>query len=87
MIRINLLAAERERTKKKAVTFGTTGQKMAIGCSLILVLALGFIGWRFWALSHQSSQLDAEIAAAQQETTRLYPHRDAVKAIPWPLAA
>src|ERR1051325_5227156 len=45
---------------------------MAIGCSLILVLALGFIGWRFWALSHESSQLDAEIAAAQQETQRLH---------------
>ena len=72
MIRINLLAAERERTKKKAVAFGTTGQKMAIGCSMILVLALVFIGWRYWSLSRQSSQLDAEIAAAQQETTRLH---------------
>src|SRR2546423_5237423 len=72
MIRINLLAAERERTKKKAVSFGTSGQKMAIGCSMILVLAVLFIGWRFWALAHQSSQLDAEIAAAQQETARLH---------------
>jgi type IV pilus assembly protein PilN len=72
VIRINLLAAERERTKKKAVSFGTTGQKMAIGCSMILVLAVLFIGWRFWALAHQSSQLDAEISAAQQETTRLH---------------
>jgi type IV pilus assembly protein PilN len=72
VIRINLLAAERERTKKKAVTFGTTGQKMAIGCSMILVLALAFIGWRYWALAHESNQLDAEIAAAQQETTRLH---------------
>src|SRR5256884_8029931 len=45
---------------------------MAIGCSLILVLALAFIGWRYWALAHESNQLDAEIAAAQQETTRLH---------------
>src|SRR4029078_2943197 len=72
VIRITLLAAERERTKKKAVTFGTTGQKMAIGCSLILLLAVGFIGWRFWALARESNQLDASIAAAQQETTRLH---------------
>jgi type IV pilus assembly protein PilN len=72
VIRINLLAAERERTKKKAVTFGTAGQKMAIGCSMILVLALLFIGWRYWALGRESNQLDAEIAAAQQETTRLH---------------
>jgi type IV pilus assembly protein PilN len=73
VIRINLLAAERERAKKKAaVSFGTAGQKMAIGCSVILVLALLFIGWRYWVLGRESTQLDAEIAAAQQETTRLH---------------
>jgi type IV pilus assembly protein PilN len=70
MIRINLLAAERT-PKKKAIAF-QTGQKLVIGCSLILVLALLFIGWRFWALSRESTQLDLEIAAAQQETTRLH---------------
>jgi len=72
MIRINLLAAERDKTKKKAVTLGTAGQKLTVGCSLILVLAVLFIGWRYWALSRDSSALDAEIAAAQQETTRLH---------------
>ena len=40
MIRINLLAVERDRNKKKAVTLGTTGQKLTIGCSLIVILAL-----------------------------------------------
>jgi type IV pilus assembly protein PilN len=72
MIRINLLAAERERGKKKAALFGTVGQKLTIGCSLILVLAVLFIGWRYWSLARQSSQLDAEITAAQRETTRLH---------------
>jgi type IV pilus assembly protein PilN len=73
MIRINLLAAEGERGKKKAgALFGTAGQKLTIGCSVILVLAVLFIGWRYWSLTRQSSQLDAEIAAAQQETTRLH---------------
>jgi Tfp pilus assembly protein PilN len=72
MIRINLLAAEREQSKKKAVTLGTAGQKLTIGCSLILILAVLFIGWRYWALSRDSNQIDAEIAAAQQETTRLH---------------
>jgi type IV pilus assembly protein PilN len=71
MIRINLLAVERDRGKKKAVAFGT-GQKLTIGCSIILVLALSFIGWRFVALSRASTQLDADIIAAQQETTRLH---------------
>jgi type IV pilus assembly protein PilN len=73
MIRINLLAVEKDRgKKKKAVTFGTTGQKLTIGCSIILVLAMAFIAWRYLALSRESSQLDAQIAAAQQETTRLH---------------
>ena len=73
MIRINLLAVERDRgKKKKAAVFGTTGQKLTVGCSFILLLAVLFIGWRYWALGRQSSQLDAEIASAQQETTRLH---------------
>ena len=73
MIRINLLAAERDRAKKKgAVVLGTTGQKLTIGCSLILVLAGLFIGWRYWAVTRDSAELDKEIAAAQQETTRLH---------------
>jgi type IV pilus assembly protein PilN len=72
MIRINLLAAERERGKKKAVTLGTSGQKITIGCSVLLVLALAFIGWRYWAIGKDSTNLDAEIAASQQETTRLH---------------
>ena len=69
MIRINLLAAERQANKKPAAL--QQGQKMIIGCTAILVLALSFIGWRFWTLSHESARLDAEIAAAQQETARL----------------
>jgi type IV pilus assembly protein PilN len=72
MIKINLLAAERERGRKRAVTLGTVGQKLTIGCSLILLLAGLFVGWRYWTLSHESTQLDADIAAAQQETTRLH---------------
>jgi type IV pilus assembly protein PilN len=72
MIRINLLAAERDRAKKKAVTLGTVGQKLTIGCSLILVLGGLAIGWRYWTVNHDSTELDKEIAAAQQETTRLH---------------
>jgi len=72
MIRINLLAVERDRNKKKAVTLGTTGQKLTIGCSLIVVLALMFMGWRYWTIGHESTQLDAAISAAQQETLRLH---------------
>lgn len=73
MIRINLLAVEKDRGKKKAaVAFGTASQKLTIGCSIILLLAMSFIGWRYLALSRESTQLDAAIAGAQQETTRLH---------------
>jgi len=73
MIRINLLNVERERAKKKtAAVFGTTTQKLTVGCSLILILAVLFVGWRYWSLGHESTKLDAEISAAQQETTRLH---------------
>jgi type IV pilus assembly protein PilN len=70
MIRINLLAVERERPKPK-LGF-EIGQKLTVGCSLILILAALFVGWRYWSLSRESAQLDAEISAAQQETTRLH---------------
>src|SRR4051812_36732340 len=70
MIRINLLAVDRERTKKKS-TF-LTGQKVTIACSLVLVLALVAIGWRYLSLSSESKQLDVDIASSQEEATRLH---------------
>jgi type IV pilus assembly protein PilN len=71
MIRVNLLAAGRGRaTKKKRFAF-ETGHKLTLGCSFILVLTLGLIGWRFLAMNRESTQLDSDIAAAQQETARL----------------
>ena len=70
MIRINLLAVERERKKAKG-TF-QVAQKLTIGCSLILVMAVLIIGWRYWSLGAQSKQLDDEIAAAQKEASRLH---------------
>jgi type IV pilus assembly protein PilN len=71
MIRINLLAVERTVGKKpSAVPFA--GQQMALGCGLILVIAVGTIGWRYFAIETDSKRLDEEIAAAQQETSRLH---------------
>ena len=63
MIRINLLAAERESKKKKA-TF-QSGQKVTIACSLVLVLTGFVIGWRYLAIARESSKLDDDIAKAQ----------------------
>src|SRR5215467_8576494 len=70
MIRINLLAAERESKKKKA-TF-QSGQKITLACSLVLVLTGGVIGWRYVEISRESKKLDDDIAKAQTEATRLH---------------
>jgi type IV pilus assembly protein PilN len=70
MIRINLLAAERESKKKKA-TF-QSGQKVTIACSLVLVITGFVIGWRYLAIAKESSKLDDDIAKAQTEATRLH---------------
>ena len=72
MIKINLLAVERKGAKKKAVVALQSGQKLTVGCTLILLVAALGIGWRYWSLQRQSAQLDADISAAQQETTRLH---------------
>lgn len=69
MIRINLLA-EREQAKKKAAPF-QAAQKLTIGCSLIVIATLVTVGWWYLALARESATVDADIAAAQQETTRL----------------
>jgi type IV pilus assembly protein PilN len=70
MIRINLLSVERAKTTKK-IAF-QSGQKLAIGCSLILILAVVFIGWRYWTVTRDSTRLDDEITKSQAETTRLH---------------
>lgn len=69
MIRVNLLG-ERKSLKKK-IPF-QLGQKLTVGCSLILVAAGLFIGWRYWNLGKESARLDADLASAQKETARLH---------------
>ncbi len=70
MIRINLLAAERESKKKKA-TF-QSGQKVTVACSFVLVLTGVTIGWRYMAIARESIKLDEDISKAQTEATRLH---------------
>ena len=72
MIRINLLPVDRERRKKRALSFGTGAQQLTVGCTLILLVSVGFCGWRYWKLWKESSELDTQITAAQQETQRLH---------------
>ncbi len=69
MIRINLLGAERQKARK-APAFDFSQQRTPL-CSLVLVAAILGIGWWYWSLSQSSASLDAEIASAQQEATRM----------------
>jgi type IV pilus assembly protein PilN len=70
VIRINLLAGERKAAKKKVV-FDATHQLTAI-CAGIMLLGGAAIGWRYWVVQADSARIDQELAAAQQETTRLH---------------
>ena len=69
MIRINLIA---ERRSVKAVSKGfQTGQKITVIGSLLVVLTLSGVGWRYWALGQQQAQVARDLAAAQREEHRL----------------
>lgn len=70
MIRINLLATERRAAKAAAPGF-QAGQKMAVIGSLVLVLTVVGVGWRYWALGQEQAQVAREIQAAQREEARL----------------
>jgi len=72
MIRINLLAVERERAKRRPISgLQATQQKITLACSVILVLAALGVGWWYWSLSKQADRIEADIVTAQKETERL----------------
>ena len=69
MIKINLLAVDRDRAKRKAKF--QIGQKVTVGCSLILVASALLVGWWYWSLQNESADLNQQITDAQRETARL----------------
>jgi type IV pilus assembly protein PilN len=71
VIKVNLLAVDRDRVKRKAAKFQIGGQKATLASSLILVATALMIGWWYWSLNNSSAQLDRQITEAQQETIRL----------------
>ena len=75
MIRINLLATERDRNKRRTATATTgpqaTQQRITLLCSLILVLTGLGIGWWYWSLKVQSDRIEEDIVTSQKETARL----------------
>jgi type IV pilus assembly protein PilN len=71
MIRINLLNAERRAVKVAASPGFEAGQKMMILGSLILLLTVAGLGWRYWSLGQQAAQIEADIEQATREEQRL----------------
>jgi type IV pilus assembly protein PilN len=75
MIRINLLAVERDRGKRRTAAPATgpqaTQQRITLACSLILVLTSLGIGWWYWSLKVQSDRIEEDIVTSQKETARL----------------
>jgi len=70
MIRINLLAVDRERTKRGGALI-PAAQRVTIAASLILIgTALG-VGWWFWSLHSTSARVDEELAKGEREMQQL----------------
>lgn len=69
MIRINLLAVERERTKRRVVI--PMAHRVTAGASLIIVATVLGLGWWYWDLQQTSANLDSAITAAEGETQAL----------------
>jgi type IV pilus assembly protein PilN len=70
MIRINLLAVERERTKKARVLI-PAAHRVTVGASVILLATMFGIGWWFMALRNQSAEVDAAMVRAETEMQKL----------------
>ncbi len=74
MIRINLLAVERERPKRRAgggLKLQATQQKITLACSLILILTGLAVAWWYWSLVKQSDRVEQDIVTSQREKARL----------------
>jgi len=69
MIRINLLSER--RTVKVASKGFQAGQKITVIGSLLVVLTLVGVGWRYWAIGQQEAQVVRDVAAAKREEQRL----------------
>jgi type IV pilus assembly protein PilN len=70
MIRINLVAGERRTVKTGGRRFDLA-QKMTVIGSLIVLVTVLLVGWRYWALGQQETQLAADFDAARREESRL----------------
>ena len=69
MIRINLLAVDRERSRTRVLV--PSVDRVTVAASLILLATGLLIGWWFWTLHQQSAILDAHLATAEEDTRQI----------------
>ena len=70
MIRVNLVGADRTRTRTVRSGLSET-HKITIGCALIMLLAAGYIGWTFRTMRLEEARLNQELADTELEAQRL----------------
>ena len=70
MIRINLVAGERRAAKGVARKFDLA-QKMTVVGSLVVLITVLLIGWRYWVLSQRETEVASTIEAMRREEARL----------------
>lgn len=70
MIRINLLAVERERPKRAAALI-PAAHRVTIAASLILIGTALFVGWWFWSLHRASIKVDEDLVRGEREMQQL----------------
>jgi type IV pilus assembly protein PilN len=69
VIRVNLVK-ERPRPVESRVVFDEA-KKIALGGSLILLLAFAYVGWHYWSMDQARQQVERDIEAARVEEQRL----------------
>ena len=69
MIRINLIAVERERTRKRVLI--PAAHRVTLGATVILLGTALLIGWWFWSLRQESIRVDQDMARAEAETRQI----------------
>jgi type IV pilus assembly protein PilN len=71
MIRINLLAVERDRPKRNAGALIPAAHRVTIAASLILIGTALLIAWWFWSLHQASIRVDEDLASGEREMQQL----------------
>jgi type IV pilus assembly protein PilN len=69
MIRINLIAVERERKRKRVLI--PAAHRVTLGATVILLGTALLIGWWFWWLRQESARVDQDLARAEVETRQI----------------